>query len=331
MPIRFLCTRCHQLLGIASRKAGSEIQCPKCGWSQLVPSQEAASAAMAMDQFAKHHEAAEANSSLMVYDDQPAPIETFQLADSQQAGLKSVWNQETCSEQTPGPPTVGRKPAPQTPDQLGGRTFGRCAVPPGMILYPRRTLYLQGLLLLVVFAVGLGSGYLIGRGGAEDKGPEDQATPERILIEGRLVYDAGTGRPAGDQDAVIIALPQGKLPKTKISFYGARPQADSAESQQGARRIRELDGEYVRADASGDFSLVIPDRGRYYLLLISNHATRPEGTDVDEADLIEIGRYFSMPALLIGRYKYCWMLRDIGERQRFDYDFDRDGQEHRRQ
>jgi hypothetical protein len=37
MPIRFRCVNCHQLLGIARRKAGTMVHCPTCNTSGLVP------------------------------------------------------------------------------------------------------------------------------------------------------------------------------------------------------------------------------------------------------------------------------------------------------
>jgi DNA-directed RNA polymerase subunit RPC12/RpoP len=37
MPIRFRCPHCNQRLGIARRKAGTEVQCPKCQALVLVP------------------------------------------------------------------------------------------------------------------------------------------------------------------------------------------------------------------------------------------------------------------------------------------------------
>lgn len=37
MPIRFRCTHCHRLLGIATRKAGTDTTCPHCGQSITVP------------------------------------------------------------------------------------------------------------------------------------------------------------------------------------------------------------------------------------------------------------------------------------------------------
>ncbi len=40
MPIRFRCGHCNQLLGIARRKAGSVVNCPKCHQQLVVPSPE---------------------------------------------------------------------------------------------------------------------------------------------------------------------------------------------------------------------------------------------------------------------------------------------------
>src|SRR5882724_7708520 len=37
MPIRFRCAYCNQLMGIASRKAGTVVRCPKCAGEIIVP------------------------------------------------------------------------------------------------------------------------------------------------------------------------------------------------------------------------------------------------------------------------------------------------------
>ena len=37
MPIRFRCTYCNRLLGIATRKAGTQTTCPHCGYALTVP------------------------------------------------------------------------------------------------------------------------------------------------------------------------------------------------------------------------------------------------------------------------------------------------------
>ena len=40
MPIRFRCQHCHQLMGIARRKAGTVVSCPTCRGQVVVPSPE---------------------------------------------------------------------------------------------------------------------------------------------------------------------------------------------------------------------------------------------------------------------------------------------------
>ena len=41
MPVRFRCHHCHQLLGIARRKIGMEVDCPTCHNKVLVPPTDA--------------------------------------------------------------------------------------------------------------------------------------------------------------------------------------------------------------------------------------------------------------------------------------------------
>ncbi|MSU78147.1 MAG: hypothetical protein EXS16_08630 [Gemmataceae bacterium] len=40
MPIRFRCAYCNQLMGIAVRKAGTVVRCPKCAGDIIVPTLE---------------------------------------------------------------------------------------------------------------------------------------------------------------------------------------------------------------------------------------------------------------------------------------------------
>ncbi len=37
MPIRFRCAYCNQMMGIATRKAGTVVRCPKCAGQVVVP------------------------------------------------------------------------------------------------------------------------------------------------------------------------------------------------------------------------------------------------------------------------------------------------------
>lgn len=275
----------------------------------MVPGEEAAAAALAMDQFARNHQTIESASNLVVYEDEPSAIETPRSRSGEKAGVPRA------AQETPAvaPPSESGRPVPR-----------------GMILYPRRTFYVQGVLFLVLAVITFALGYLIGRGDASYRLQVDQekANRERMPIRGKLVYDPGTGNFAGDEGAVIIALPDRESPEPKISFEGIRPQDPvRTEPRRSVRMIRELGGEYARAKPSGEFYLVVPDKGNYRLLIISKNTTRPGGNDVDEVHLIEMEQYFSMPDHLIGRSKYDWILAEVNTGSNpIELDFGRDGQ-----
>ena len=49
----------------------------------------------------------------------------------------------------------------------------------------------------------------------------------------------------------------------------------AADAEAGLLAIKALGGVYLRADAAGTFSAVLPDGGKYYVLLISQKTRRP--------------------------------------------------------
>lgn len=303
MAIRFYCSQCRQLLSIASRKAGAEIECPRCGHAQSVPTEEAAAAAMAMGNLGRGQETALDVFDLTVYDDDPTLMET--------------------SSRRPPPAATSRPaelPSPQLPVDRRD-----------LVVYRRQTLYAQAVLFLVVAVAAFVAGYLIGRGNAsyELYVQEQPAGKEDVLVEGKVVYDPGTGRLTGDEGTVVILLPEGRTPARKISVFGIRPHEPlPPDSHQSVRKIRELGGVYVRADAAGDFSAVAP-AGEYYVLLLSRHTERPPDDPVDELDRIQLSEYFDDPATLLRDYKYRWMKKAIeaGVRSPIEHQFGRDKQE----
>jgi hypothetical protein len=295
-------------LGIASRKAGTEIECPKCGFSQTVPSEEATAAAKAMSEFMKPAHAVE--------DDLTGAI-TLEAADDGPEG-PTVEGEPPSAE--PEQPPDAPSPAPVEP------------IPPGMILYRRSTLYVHGLLFVLLAGGAFAGGYFVGRGDAtvrlEETRQEKEAN-ERVLLEGKLYYNTGAGEMAGDSGAVIIALPAEKHPQTTLSIQGLRPRDPlPAEDDKCVQAIEDLGGGCARAGDSGAFALVLPEEGAYWLLLVSHQTTRNEETFVDELELKEIRRYFHLAEDLIGRYKHRWTLEDV--RLGFppiDHNFGRDGEQ----
>jgi len=291
MAIRFYCKNCHRLLGIASRKAGTPIECPECGTSQVVPD-ETATALTAISEPAASGEAVEEASELRAFDDLPVTGEPSGESPAQ-----------------PIPPSTTSAPGPTTPESQPGPP-----VPQEMILFKRQTLYVQAILFLVVGCFGLAAGYLIGRGDAsfEHQFALEEAAREPVLIDGRLVYDPGTGNIAGDAGSVIIALPEGRFPDKKLSIRGIRPQDPRPpEKHMTLRMIGELGGAHTRADASGTFSMVVPQQGGYWLLIVSGNTLRPKGSEIDEVDLDQMERYFLLTRSLINRNKYRWTLEEV--------------------
>jgi len=325
MPIRFRCKRCYQMLGIASRKAGAEIQCPKCGYSQIVPSEEAAAAALAMDQFSRNPVVAESASDLVVYDDEPAAIEAprprRQTAPAREkapgaAGSAAPGAAPASAAAASGAerPAAEAAPAGEGRETAEPHPVAGDPVPRGMILFPRQTFYVQGVLFVVLAAVTFAAGYFMGRGDArfEQQRVQEELAKERVLVEGTLVYHPGPNQVAPDERAVVMALPVDKLPEKKLTFQGIRPSdREPPQSHPTVRQIAELGGAYARADDQGSFDMVVPDKGAYRVLVISAHAARPKDDNIDEPDLEELGKRFSQPELLIGRFKYRFTKEEI--------------------
>lgn len=289
MAIRFHCPRCNQLLGIASRKAGTEIECPKCRLPQTVPSEEAAAAAMAMTSNGQGVEDMLEDDWSIDYDDQPAAI---------LGPPRHAFEDESLHAPPPAPP----------PSEDGR------PMPTGMILFRRRTVYLQAVLFLAFAAGAFAVGYLIGRGDAslQLQNAYEEAIRQDVLVDGMVYYDTGAGTVAGDEGAVVIVLPHDKYPEATLPIKGIRPQDPAPDADnESIRLIDELGGIHTRADGSGAFTIVLPGEGKYHLLIISRHTTRAEGAAVDELELDEMTRYFFRADDLINRYKYRWTLEEI--------------------
>jgi len=124
--VRFLCPACHQLLGISARKAGAQVNCPKCRSAIIVPPTE------------------------------PGGLEP---AAGDPAERDEVWAEAPAADKPPiaAPPVSGRL----SRESSGSSGLGDDSQ---FIRLPRRMLYLQAILLAVVAIAALAAGYLIGSG-----------------------------------------------------------------------------------------------------------------------------------------------------------------------
>lgn len=165
MLVRFLCPACHQLLGIAPRKVGAQVNCPKCGATILVPDPGEPPAADVAEQSTRAD---------FISEDLTAPDYTVPDFTGENVPPGAPPGLATAEE--PPPDAVGS-------DVLGditptGRAEVRSTPPPSKrpskpdlplddgdrIVISRRVLYFQAVLLAVVGVLALLAGYLIGSG-----------------------------------------------------------------------------------------------------------------------------------------------------------------------
>jgi hypothetical protein len=288
------------LLRTASRKVGSEIQCPKCDFLQTVPNEEAAALTVALGRRRKNP---------------PSLVEFFETGGEN--------DQEAAGEAIPAghttPPNLPATSYPMPP----------AAFPKLSRRIMRRTHYVQAILVAGTAVAAFLAGYWIGRSDALSGRSDNRlaAGREQVLLQGRLVYDPGTQRLTGDGEAVVIVLPHDRFPNQLCSPYGVRPgDSPPTESNLTVLSIRHLGGAYVRADESGDFSVVLPE-GKYRILMISRHTIRPPDLYIDELDKTQIGRYFSEPEELLRTSKYRWISTELsaGVDAPVEHNFGRDG------
>jgi len=300
MPICFCCRRCGQTLAIGRRKAGTQVDCPKCGQTQIVPPPPPEPA---VDTPQEPPVAAESAA--------PRPAE-----DEAEPEVVIVYDEV-------GPASV--------PLRRGLRASGwsRRERGPQWVVFRRSTVYLQAVLILVVGVVALAAGYFIGRHDASVELVAGRAgtAGEPVLVEGTLSYQIARGEKVGDAGAVAVFLPVGRQPESTIPTAGLRPEDPAGSSEaQGLARLGELGGAWAKADRQGLFSVVLPAPGRYHVLLVSASARRPDDVLIEQIDLDELKHYFRKPVDLVGRQKYHWAPRDFQGRTRLDHNFGPSGQ-----
>ena len=278
MPIRFVCPHCSQKLSVSSRKAGARVDCPRCKRELTIPAAEVETAPVSAGRTAvTQTEPAEAP---LAAEAEPHPFSQFNFDDE----TELVY--DTSDE------PIG---APQ-----------KTLVDYDRISVPRFVLYLQGGLLGLVglfsFAIGLiaGSAFL----STPAVGP---VAAQPCVVSGAVTYTTGN-RTLPDEGAVVVVVPQAEQLDERASVSGLRPTDPTPPPMhRGVEILRTIGGAYARTDDKGRYELRLPDRGRYFVLVISRHAENPSIDQIKTDDLLKMGRYFDAPADLIGKQKYQWV------------------------
>ena len=153
MPVRFTCTECHQTLSVGRRKIGSEVTCPRCQATVVVPTREQGGIVQTLGRITEPaHGGIDTLPELIVYDDVPRIVAA--------------------------PPRTYTGPA-VTDEEL--------PYDPNLVAVPRRALYMQAVVIAVLAIVAFILGYLLGLGSKPPPKPAPtepmaSATIPRALI-----------------------------------------------------------------------------------------------------------------------------------------------------
>jgi len=283
MPVRFHCTHCHQRLSVASRMRGNDVKCPRCRRVIRVPA-PASSPETSPD--ISPLETQEQGGAQVSFPDVVADVV------GRSKSLDSISSE--------GPASVATPVATEN-----GTMAHRLTV-------PRYVLYTQGFLLGTVALVFFVFGLVIGSRSRDV--PADRLAGKPPSVSGTVMH-AGPGEdPAPDAQSVIILLPGSRQGDQKASIAGLRPEEPMPdEDHSSLQMLRSVGGDYTRADRRGRYRVRGASPGRYTLLILSRHCSRPAGESPQASHLAFLGRFFVPANELLAGGAYRWqelLLRD---------------------
>ncbi len=202
----------------------------------------------------------------------------------------------------------------------GGRgPAGAAAGDDQTVRVPRRVVYLQGFLLGLVALVFYVFGMVVGSSSRSESGG---APAQPCTISGTIQYEDSARQAVPDASSVVLVVPLAARPDQKAAAAGLRV-SDPAPggAHPGVAMIRSLGGDYGRVDRRGRYRLRVTAPGRYYLLVISQHAVRTAGLQPDAGDLAQIGRYVVPATSLLDDQQYTWQELRIRADTTFDCTF----------
>jgi hypothetical protein len=189
-------------------------------------------------------------------------------------------------------------------------------MPADKILFPRRMIYIEAVLYLLIAAASFGLGYLLGRGGNARpvaSSSADKAEEKRVPVQGQVMLAPVTGAPRqADAGAIVIALPDDKSPAKPLAPSGLRPDDPPARpSDPGMTALASLGGTMTRTGDDGSFALVVPRPGLYHFLIISKRLPREPVDALQQQYLREIENYFVPPEDVLKDHSWKWVPRKV--------------------
>jgi hypothetical protein len=312
MPIKFKCPSCDQMLGIARRKAGSVISCPRCSYPATVPQNEgevARPAAAGRASGQPHFERGDFDrwiggrprpsgssggvAMMEAPSTAPAAFAPATLSDTH-TGLLDAHRQRVQQQSA----------APVIDVRLGV----------ALILGASLAAFGGGWYFGHKSAVTKATGGMVPLAANNAKQPASNAPAappaagdSKFVLSGQV--NARTkGAVIPDAGARIIVFPTGQKPLKKIPAGGLRPGEESGPDQAGMEAITKIGGAATTADIQGHYSIPLPKEGRYWVLVISKNATRtgPLMLQVEEQSLHQ---YFADIGEVVGNKDFSLVPR----------------------
>ena len=287
MPIRFHCEHCGQFLSAETRKAGAELRCPKCRQKLRVPDQ----------------------SEQQTAPPAPPPVKNSAQPEAGDWGQFMVFDRDAeLVYEHPEPVAAAKAPVAQSTSN-------------DKVAIARSVIYMQGALLAAVALICFALGVIVG--GAAPMQSAQQAEPQPCVVTGRIEYVAEDGRRAADSGAVALILPRDARPefdeKTSIDSLlpGAPPPNDA---DPALAVVRQFGGDYDRADENGNYELHVPDRGKYFVLFVSQNR-RSRNAAPSRTQIAQLGRYFLPMDPFLDQREFSWEEQSVTRDRTLDYRF----------
>ena len=189
----------------------------------------------------------------------------------------------------------------------------------GTVEMTRTALYTIGGLIVGVAVLA----FLLGWSFGSEMGTQRQSVNSSPrTVSGQIHYATKQGRKASDSEAVVIAWPTSRKPDEKLDVAGLRPNVAPAKVPKSTvHAIRSLGGDFARTDRNGVYELELPAAGEYYLLVISNHVSRPAGQQPTTVEVIEIGQFVTKATELLSVNDYVWSKQIVAKPTTFNHVF----------
>jgi phage FluMu protein Com len=293
MSIEFRCQNCGRRLRVRREKLGKQVACPRCKQRTevTIPAESAGNSTDSSDDATNVASAESANPDRQTVS---TPGEASDLPDKPNSAadvsIQLVYDRSE--------PTDSQ------------------ASPSSTAISLTRT----GVLTLTILIAGLpmcgfALGWLAGRAV-----PAVQAVRPRqpCFLSGQV-----TVRDEPDPNAVVLLFSATSSPpsREKLAVEILQPSAAVLKPTHNAvKQLHSWDGDLTRTDSDGRFTVRVPDKGAYYLLVLST-TLHKESAAIDRSDIAQLGRYVTRPANLIRNHRYLWQTLDV-KGDVYDHDVD---------